>query len=72
MIYSPALESILELTNCQCSRSLCMQNCSCSSNGLACTEVCKCMAAENCHNPNKGSGYDSDDYGDPPEMNVDD
>jgi len=49
----PAPESILELVNSQCSKSSCTQKCSCNNNRLACTEACKCMADENCHNPNK-------------------
>ena len=46
-------ESILEFVNCQCSKSSCRQKCSCSNNGLACTEACKCMADENCHKPTR-------------------
>ena len=43
-----------------------IQKCACSNNGLACTEACKCIADENCHNPNKACDYDSDDYDDLP------
>ena len=57
MTKPPAPESIWELVNCQCLKSSCTQKCSCS-NGLACTEACKCMADENCHNPNKAFDYD--------------
>lgn len=39
MTKPPAPASILELINCQCIRSSCTQNCSCSSNGLACRHV---------------------------------
>ena len=72
MTKPPAPANILELTNCQCSTSLCTRNCSCSSNGLACTEACRCMADDNCHNPNKACDYDSDDYDDLPETDIDD
>jgi len=53
MTKPPAPESILEFVNSQCSKSSCTQKCSCGNNGLACTEACKCMVDENCHNPNK-------------------
>ena len=56
-------------------RSSCTKNCSCSSNGLACTEAytCRCMANDNCLNPNKSCSYDSDDELDGvTEMDVDD
>ena len=56
-----APSSTLELTYCQCSRSSCTKNCSCSSNGLGWTEACRCMADDNCLNPNKSCSYDSDD-----------
>ena len=60
----PAPESISELVNCQCSKCSRLQKCSCSNNGLAWTEACKCIADDNCHNPNKACDYYSDDYDD--------
>ena len=41
---SPAQESLLELMTCECKISACLQNCSCSSAGLASTYGCYCMA----------------------------
>ena len=52
MTKEPAPSSILELTYCQCLRSSCTKNCSCTSNGPAWTEACRCMADDNCLNPN--------------------
>ena len=72
MTKPPAPASILELTNCQCWKSSCTKNCSCSKNGLACTEACKCMADEACQNPNKGSGFESECDMDPDELDDSD
>jgi len=47
-----------------------MQNCSCSSNGLACIQACKFMADDNYHNQNKDCCYDSYDN-DLPEIDYD-
>ncbi|KXJ07034.1 hypothetical protein AC249_AIPGENE18228, partial [Exaiptasia diaphana] len=70
-----APSSILELTNCKCSstsKSNCSKNCSCSNNGLACTEACLCMADDSCSNPNKPSIYDSDEDDENDEDDEDD
>ena len=50
MTKDPAPSSLLELTTCNC-RSGCQRNCSCSNNGLSCSESCFCMADADCRNP---------------------
>jgi hypothetical protein len=67
MTNDPVPRSILELTTCSCKKSACRSNCSCTNNGLCCTEACFCMADnETCMNP-RGSlllaeDSDSDEY----------
>lgn len=52
MTREPVPKTLLELTTCQCKRSLCRMNSSCSSTGLPCTESCFCMGDEEaCKNP---------------------
>jgi hypothetical protein len=69
MTKPPAPVCILELTNCQCLKSMCTKNCSCRNNGLACTEACKCMADEECcQNLNNSSFADLDDDDEDSEM----
>ena len=62
MTRDPAPRRLLELTTCQCRRSMCRANCSCSGTGLPCTESCLCMADEEaCQNPHRTPLYfDSD------------
>ncbi|KAK3703271.1 hypothetical protein QZH41_010165 [Actinostola sp. cb2023] len=50
MTKDPAPSSLLKLTICNC-RSGCQRNCSCSNNGLSCSESCFCMADSDCRNP---------------------
>ena len=53
----PAPRSLVELTTCKCNckKSYCRGNCSCSSTGLSCTEACSCMVDESCCNPHTAS-----------------
>ncbi|KAM7442466.1 hypothetical protein ABFA07_008623 [Porites harrisoni] len=54
-------ESIIELTTCNCKKSLCRSTCSCANNGLCCTEACFCMAEPgSCLNPHSNTYQDSD------------
>ena len=68
MTKEPAPSSLLELTTCNCNKSHCQGNCSCSNIGLSCTEACSCMGDETCSNPHtlhylseSDSDVDSDD-----------
>ena len=62
MTRDPAPRSLLELTTCQCRRSMCRANCSCPGTGLLRTEPCSCMADEEaCENSHRTPLYfDSD------------
>ena len=61
MTSNPAPESIIELTTCNCKKSLCRSTCSCANNGLCCTEACFCMAEPgSCLNPHSNTYEDSD------------
>ena len=61
MTRDPAPESIIELTTCNCKKSLCRSTCSCANNGLCCTEACFCMAEPgSCLNPHNTTYEDSD------------
>ena len=61
MTSDPTLESITELTACNCKKSLCRSTCSCANNGLCCTEACFCMAEPGwCLNPRNTTYEDSD------------
>ncbi|CAH3173624.1 unnamed protein product [Porites lobata] len=61
MTSNPAPESIIELTTCNCKKSLCRSTCSCANNGLCCTEACFCMAEPgSCLNPHSNTYQDSD------------
>ena len=58
---NPAPESIIELTTCNCKKSLCQSTCSCAHNGLCCTEACFYMAEPgSCLNPHSNTYEDSD------------
>ena len=66
MSQAAAPSSVVELTTCNCDKSHCKGNCSCSNNGLSCTEACACMADESCRNPHgvqhiSGETDDEDD-----------
>ena len=44
----PAPEYSIELNSCKCKKTRCVKGkCSCSSNGLKCTDLCKCLDCEN-------------------------
>ena len=44
----PAPDYSLELNSCKCKKSKCVKGkCSCSANGLRCTDLCKCLDCEN-------------------------
>ena len=43
----PAPQAVLELLSCQCSRACELPRCTCLSNGLRCTPLCKLV---NCSN----------------------
>ena len=61
MTSNPAPVSIIELTTCNCKKSLCRSTCSCANNGLCCTEACFCMAEPgSCLNPHSNTYEDSD------------
>jgi hypothetical protein len=46
-----APEAVVELLRCNCTVSRCAsQRCTCKQNQLACTELCKCEASEECFN----------------------
>ena len=51
MTKDPAPRTLVELTTCNCKKSQCQGNCSCSNSDLSCTEACSCMADETCKNP---------------------
>ena len=42
----PAPEAVVELVKCNCVASKCSGRCSCKTHNMACTELCKCEAAE--------------------------
>lgn len=44
----PAPKFSIEMNSCNCKKTQCVGNrCSCSRNGLRCTELCKCVGCEN-------------------------
>ena len=45
-----APEAVVELFRCNCGVSKCAGRCTCKSHNLACTELCKCEANEECCN----------------------
>ena len=48
MELKPAPDSILELVNCSCQKIKCAKiRCTCYSNKLLCTDLCKCHDCEN-------------------------
>ena len=53
----PAPRSLLELTRCQCRRSMCHASCSCSGTGLPCIESCLYMVGEACQTPHRTPLY---------------
>ena len=44
---SSAPDSILELVNCSCQKIKCATRCTCHSNNLPCTDLCKCCECTN-------------------------
>ena len=44
---SPAPEAVLQLLSCQCVRSCKLPHCTCLSNGLKCTEMCRLQTCNN-------------------------
>ena len=45
----PAPMAVLELLSCQCKRRCQLPNCSCLSNGLQCTALCRLQDCDNWH-----------------------
>ena len=45
-IVPPVPEAVVDLVKCSCITSKCIGWCSCKTNDLACTELCKCEGAE--------------------------
>ena len=43
----PALQAVLEVLSCQCSRSCKLPSCSCIVNGLKCTDMCRLQDCTN-------------------------
>lgn len=61
MTKDPAPSSLLELM-CQCRKSACQRNCSCSNINLACTKACMCKGSvDSCSNPHVVDTDDDDD-----------
>ena len=47
----PAPDAVLQLVRCTCEKSQCSKRCSCRSNNVVCTELCKCgRDVDNCMN----------------------
>ncbi len=47
----PAPDAVLQLVRCTCEKSQCSKRCSCRSNNVVCTELCKCGGdVDNCMN----------------------
>ena len=46
----PAPTAVVELLRCNCGVSMCAGRCTCKKNHLACTDLCKCEASEDCCN----------------------
>ena len=44
---SPAPDAVLQLLSCNCSRSCKLPDCSCLSNGLWCTDMCRLQTCDN-------------------------
>ena len=61
MTSDPTPESIIELTTCNCKKSLRRSTCSCANTRLCYTEACFCMAEPgSCLNPHNTTYEDSD------------
>ena len=55
----PAPEYSLEMSSCGCKKTRCVTGrCQCSSNGLTCTDLCKCL---DCNNNNESTHFDTVD-----------
>ena len=51
--------ALKKVISCGCSRCD-RKNCSCKTNGLFCSDVCKCGAGDDCENQKKESSENSD------------